>query len=258
MSRLLCADFYHVFCKKWLWLCTLCMMLSAVFFCWMQYTAMDYVVALDRVIFLPMAFYGVAAAGLISIVIGEDFSDGVIRNKIISGKSKISIYFSQMIVSCAACIAVYTATIITSYGMGVTLFENNVSWEKLFFFFGLGIGTCMVFGSVFCTITVLTGNKTVSAVLCMGLSFVLLYLAMHLNSILVQPEYKDGVLNIHYVGGVKRAIFEWVHVANPFGQAAGLSQMECENPVHYMLAVMITVILTGLVGAIVFRKKDIK
>ncbi len=258
MSRLLRADFYHVFCKKWLWLCTLCMMLSAVFFCWMQYTAMDYAVALDRVIFLPMAFYGVAAAGLISIVIGEDFSDGVIRNKIVSGKSKVSIYLSQMIVSCTACITVYTATILTSYRIGVNLFENNVRAEKFLLFFVLGIGTCMVFGSVFCTITVLTGNKAVSAVQCMGLSFVLLYLAMHLNSILVQPEYKNDVLNIHYVGGVKRTVFEWVHMVNPFGQAARLSQMECENPVRYMLAVMITVILTGVIGAMTFRKRDIK
>lgn len=258
MSRLLHADFYHVFCKKWLWLCTLCMMLSAVFFCWMQYTALDYVVALNRVIFLPMVFYGVAAAGLICIVIGEDFSDGVIRNKIISGKSKLSIYFSWMIVSCAACITVYMATIATSYGIGMNLFENNVSREELLLFIGLGMGTCMVFGSLFCTITVLTGNKAVSAVICMGLSFVLLYLAMQLNGILIQPEYRDGVRNIHYVGGIKRTVYEWLHMVNPFGQAAQLSQMECENPGRYMLAVMMTVILTGLVGVIVFRKKDIR
>lgn len=258
MTRLLRADFYHVFCKKWLWLCTLCMMLSAVFFCWMQYTAMDYVVALDRVIFLPMAFYGVAAAGLISIVIGEDFSDGVIRNKIVSGKSKVSIYLSQMIVSCVACITVYAAMIITSYGIGVNLFENNVKGEELLLFVGLGIGTCMVFGSLFCTITVLTGNKAVSAVICMALSFVLLYLAMQLNGILIQPEYKEGARNIHYVGGVKRTVYEWIHMVNPFGQAAQLSQMECENPVRYVFAVITTVILTGAIGVMAFHKKDVR
>ena len=66
----------------------------SVAFVHMQYSGMDYVVALDRVVFLPLSFYGVIAAALVSLFIGEDFSDGCIRNKIVSGKSRSSVLIS--------------------------------------------------------------------------------------------------------------------------------------------------------------------
>lgn len=258
MTRLLRADFYHVFCKKWLWLSVLFMMCSSIYFCMMQYTAMDYVVALDRVIFLPMSFYGVAVAALITMVVGEDFSDGIIRNKLISGKSKISVYFSLLTVSSAACVTVYAITVMTSYGVGVHFFENNVSGKELLYFFCMGIGISLVFASLFCTITALSGNKAFSAVVCMTLAFVMLFLAMHLNGILVQQEYKDGVLNPHYVGGIRRSIYEWIHDINPFGQAAQLSQMKCDNPFRCIFADILMIMLTGLIGMVFFHKKDIR
>ena len=114
------------------------MVASAVGFCAMQYTAMDYVVALDRVIFLPMAFFGIAAAALVGMVIGEDFSDGIVKNKMISGKSRASVYFANLVASTLGCILMYLFTIMISYGMGIHLFENNVPFEKLLLFICLG------------------------------------------------------------------------------------------------------------------------
>ena len=258
MARLLWADFYHFFKKKWFWLTSLFMVGSSIFFCIMQYTAMDYVVGLDRVIFLPMAFYGIAAAALITMVVGEDFSDGIIRNKIVSGKSRISIYGSLLLVSCTACIAVYAVSIITSFGIGVHFFENNVDGKELLFFCGMGIGISIVYACLFCTITTLSGNKAFSAVLCMILSFVLLFLAVYFNGLLAQPEYKNSVLNLRYVAGMKRSIYGWLYDINPFGQAAQLSQMKCSNPLRCILVDIVITVFTGFGGRLSFSKKDIK
>ena len=55
MSRLLPADLYRMFTKKWFWLSVLFMFIISVMFIFMQYTAMDYTVSIDRVLFLPMS-----------------------------------------------------------------------------------------------------------------------------------------------------------------------------------------------------------
>lgn len=87
MTRLLGADTVRMYHSKCFWMCLGGMLIMAVGFLIMQGTAMDYTVPLSRVIFLPMSFYGVAAAALISMFVGEDFSDGFIRNKLIAGRA---------------------------------------------------------------------------------------------------------------------------------------------------------------------------
>lgn len=258
MSRLLRADFYHMYCKKWIWLCVLSMMFIAVGFCIMQYTAMDYEVGLDRVIFLPMSFYGVAIAALISILVGEDFSEGIVKNKIISGRTRVSIYFSNLVVSWAACITVYLLTVATAWGIGVNFFEVNVTISEIMRFVVLGCFTCLSYGSIYCMITISAGNKTIAVAICMSLAFVMLFLCLHSNSILVQTEYKDGIWNPHYVVGIKRLVYELLHDINPSGQAAQLSEMKCLNPVRFIAADLIMMVVTGVGGVLFFYKKDIR
>jgi hypothetical protein len=72
--------------------------LSAAFMT-MQATAMDYTVPLSRVIFLPMSMYCVTMAAFVSVFVGTDFSDGFIRNKLLTAEHRYSLVISQTIVS---------------------------------------------------------------------------------------------------------------------------------------------------------------
>lgn len=258
MSRLLCADFYRMYRKKWLWLCSLTMVAVAMMFVIMQHTAMDYVVSIDRVIFLPMSFYGVAVAAMISLFVGEDFSDGVIKNKIISGRTRMSIYFSNMIVSWMGCITVYLITLATTIGFGIHLFQINVTVGEVISYAALGIFTCLTYSSIYCMISMLSGNKSTTAIICMGLAFFMLFLCLHTNQVLVQQEYKDGVLNPHYADGIKRTVYGFLHDINPSGQAAQLSSMECLNPIRFVTVDLLWLLLAGVGGAWIFDKKDIR
>ena len=115
MRRLLSADTFRIFRSKWFWFSLSGMLAMAVAFVIMQYTAMDYTVPLSRVIFLPMSFFGMVIAALTSLFVGEDFSDGFIRNKIIAGHSRSCIFTSNLIVSSLACAIIYLAvTVITT------------------------------------------------------------------------------------------------------------------------------------------------
>lgn len=258
MYGLLHADFYRMYTKKWLWLCTLAMLLIALAFCIMQYTAMDYVVPLDRVIFLPMSFYGVVMAAMISKFAGDDFSDGVIRNKIIAGRSRASIYGSNMLAGCVACITVYILTVAFSSGIGAYLFPVNVTVGKTAFYTILGFFTCVAYSSIYQMITMLIGNKTTAVVICMSVSFFMLFLCLYTNQTLVQSEFKNGILNPHYVSGIKRMIYELLHDFNPTGQAAQLSEMNFLNPVRFVISDLVLTGITCIIGIIGFGRKDIK
>ena len=67
MRKLLFADSFRIFRSKWFWLCLGGMLALAGAFVTMQYTAMDHTVPLSRVIFLPMSFYGMAVAALVTL-----------------------------------------------------------------------------------------------------------------------------------------------------------------------------------------------
>lgn len=258
MSKLLRADFYRMYNSKKIWLCVAAMIVVAIFFILMQYTAMDYKVPFSRVIFLPMTFYGIATAALVSFFIGDDFSDGVIRNKIIAGRSRSSIYLSNLICGLSACLLVYTLTILLTVIIGSDYFENDVTPTEIFAYFVLGLFTCMAFGNIYCMLSMLIGNKATSIMVCMCLAFGMLFLCLHTNQILVQQQYKEGILNSHYVRGTKRIIYEFLHDINPFGQIAQLSAMTCLNWKRWIGLDIIWIVVAVGLGNVLFHRKNIR
>lgn len=126
-----------------------------------------------------------------------------------------------------------------------------------FEYFLLGIGMSILTGCLFTVITMICGNKTHAILWCMGLAFGMLFLTLHTNEILVQTEYKNGVLNPHYVGGIRRFICSILHDINPCGQAAQLSGWEVYHPVRIALIDMLMIIGISVTGCKLFSRKDI-
>lgn len=258
MSDLLRADLIRLGRSASFHLLLIAMLgLSAAFMA-IQATAMDYTVPLSRVIFLPMSMYGAAMAAFVSLFVGTDFSDGFIRNKLLVARNRNILVVSQILASCIACLIVYTVVTVFTAGVGRFFFENNVDMSTLLRLYGIGIGMCLATGCLFCVITLLCGNKTRAIVWCMALAFGMLFLAMHTNGKLVQPEYKDGVLNAKYVGGVRRVVYGILHDLNPCGQAAQLSTWEVWHPVRAILSNLAVISVASTLGCILFEKKDIK
>ncbi|MBR7045508.1 MAG: hypothetical protein IKI23_07605, partial [Lachnospiraceae bacterium] len=81
MIRLMRADLARLVKSRAFGLSLAGMLALSAAFMVMQATAMDYSVPLSRVIFLPMSMYGVAAAALVSVFAGDDFSGGFRSDK---------------------------------------------------------------------------------------------------------------------------------------------------------------------------------
>lgn len=257
MRKLLSADTRRLFRSRWFWLCLGGMLAMSVALIIMQKTAMDYTVPLSRVIFLPMSFYGMAVAALVSLFVGEDFNDGFIRNKLIAGRLRRSVFASHLVVSSVACILVYLLVVFFTSAVGSFFFEINLTIGEFLRYLLLGVGMCIAYGCIYCTITMLCGNITTAAVVCMGLAFFLLCVSLHTNQVMVQPQYKDGVLNPAYVDGFAKTVYGVLHDLNPTGQAAQLSAMHVFDPFR-MLVCDAVWLASAAVGAVFFQRRNIK
>ena len=125
-------------------------------------------------------------------------------------------------------------------------------------FFVIGLGMSIATGCLFSVVTMICASKTKAIILCMGLAFVLLFLCLHTNEVLVQTEYRDGVLNPHYVGGIRREICSLLHDLNPCGQAAQLSAWEVWHPIRALLISLLVIAGSSAMGCLLFRRKDVK
>lgn len=239
------ADLFKMFRMKWVKICTLFMLFIATVLIVTQKTGMDYVVQLDRVIFLPMTMYGIAASVLVSMICGSDYEGGFIRNKVFAGKTKRNIYFSNELANWAGGTVMYLFTFGFAMALGLNMFERNVSFYEIGVFFILGFLTCMTYISIFCMPAMLIGNKATAAVTCMVLAFAMLFASMYSNTFFIQNE--SGNL-------MQEVLFD----LNPTGQIAQVSAMKCLNPVRFVLIDIAWILITNLVGIGVFNYKELK
>ena len=258
MTRLLGADTVRMYHSKCFWMCLGGMLIMAVGFLIMQGTSMDYIVPLSRVIFLPMSFYGVAAAALVSMFVGEDFSDGFIRNKLIAGRSRKTVFLSTLIVCWTACVAIYLITTVFTYLAGRFFFEADITFMDFLRHLLLGILTCLAYGSIFCTVITLVGNKASAVLICMGLAFLMLFSSLHTNQVMVQAEYKNGMLNPHYVRGSLKAAYALLHDWNPTGQAAQLSAMHIFHSIRWIACDLGWMLAAAVLGTALFQRANIR
>lgn len=257
MRRLLRADMYRMYHNKKIWIAALAMLAVAGMMIMMQYTAMDYEVPLSRVIFLPMTFYGLVSAAFVGFFVGEDFSEGTVRNKIVAGNGRNQIFMSQMVCVWSSSLLLYSLTTLLTVSVGLPLFTDDVSGGEIAAFFGLGCLTVLALGSIFCMISTGIGNRSVAVTICMGLAFIMLVLCLHTNQMIVQQPYKDGVLNPHYVDGWKRIAYELLHDINPMGQMAQLSAMNYLSLIRWIVTDVVWTLIGMGFGSIIFIKKDI-
>ena len=257
MIKILRADFLRLRRSFAFRLVLIGMLVLAAVFMVMQATSMDYTVPLSRVIFLPMSLYAIAMAAFVSAFVGTDYSDGFIRNKLLTVERRSSLVISQIIVCCVACVIVYVVVTVFSAVVGRFFFENDVEGTVFLLYFLLGLLMSIVLGCLYSVVTLLCGNKTQAVIWCMGLAFVMLFLSLHTNDQLVQTVYRNGVYNPHYLRGIRRVVYSVLHDLNPTGQAAQLSSWEVWHPARGFLFDILLIVVFALLGCGLFRRKDI-
>ena len=274
MYRLLSANFMRLRKEKVFWLAFFFMIALGLFF--------PAVIKMDEIktgtirdingAFGQCAiFIGILMAVFCSFFIGKEYSDGTIRNKIISGKKRTDIYLANFTVCATAGVILCSVFFLSYLSLGIPLlgfFSIDIKAAVQFLLTVLFLSAA--FSSIYNLIAMLSANKAVTAATCVLLAFLFLFLGKQLNQMLTQPETVTGIAitdrgseykelpNPKFRDEEERRIVQFAYDVIPGGQVAHCVSLDASNlsalPVYSILIILST---TGA-GLFCFRKKDLK
>lgn len=303
MSRLLSANFIRLKKSKIFWIGIIFMFGFGLILPISQYMDDKRWHAIDPLyggtpldsVFLGYALViGIVCAVFSSLFLGTEYSNGTIRNKLIVGRTRGTIYFSNLVVNIAVSLLMCICYLIPICAVGIpllgTMQTDLIIVIKIIL---VSIMMTIAFSSVVTMISMINQNKAVTAIINVVLVFCLLFASTIISVRLNQPEFyqwtseENGVetvqyeKNSYYVSGTKRDVYEFLNDFLPSSQALRIVNMsdvnaltideinsgyESDSEDDYLAdgfgrlplySGIITIVTTGI-GVFIFRKKDIK
>lgn len=209
---------------------------------------------------------------LSAMFVGNEYSNGTLRNKIIAGNRRSSIYLANLIVCGFSGILLCVAFMVTHIGFGLLLSGKFGSDLKtVVSYIGLSFALTIAFSALFTLVAMLCRSKAHTAASCVLLVFILIFLGIYITSSLNEPEYLPGysytengvtveepeTKNPNYVSGTKREVYEFLQDFTSGGQALQLADMEVENTARLAIYDGVILLIFTACGMIVFRRKDL-
>lgn len=280
MSKLLRAGIYRHL-KDWLfWIVLGVSILIGIFFGlnFRSQTVFD-----DFYVMPVFALLGV----FIALSTGREYSDKTIRNKLIAGHTKGTIFISELILNIIMCSLIFAAYFGIFLCFSFHMLPSMPLANAVIIIVGyylLNISFAVIFTVVSCLIP----SRAIGVVVCMLLFIAMMVGSTNIDFMLAQPEvstteYYDADHNLidteeqdnpAYVGGTARAILQtldntlpygqldtylsymmiYTHSPNPQAVTAGYEGVLYSYPLYSLLLI---IILSGM-GFLVFRKRDFK
>ena len=282
MSRLLSAGFMRLWKSRVFWTLVAGMFLWSLFMVYGNHMECITKGETDDTLTNFFFGYGVIIGGAVSIFtslfFGTDYSDGTIRNKIIIGHSRQSIYMSNFIISVAAGAVMTAAWILAMLAVGLPVCGwNGFDAVQVLVYLAVSFFMITAFAAVFTAFGMLLSNRSVAVIVSFLVFLFFLWCGAYIYSRLREPEMRyrgptytitteDGVEKITdasyienptYVRGTQREIYTRVLEFMPTGQALFLMQNEVTD-VSFMIfsSLVITVVVTSG-GIVCFGRKDL-
>lgn len=279
MSNLLHSNFSRLWKNKIFWLCMGGMLIYAVaYMLTASQKTFSYATGeaytLEDYYFQFLIYAGFFFAVISSMFLGTDYSDGTIRNKLIVGHFRSTVYLANLIVTfVAGCLIMgvwFIGALVGVPALGFFTF-SPVNLMGYFLFCVLLVAA---YSAINTFIAMLFANKTTTVLVSLGLAFGLLLCASLMYNALQVPEtinsmagisisgveapVGETVANPDYIGGALRSVFQMSLNVLPTGQSVNIAFLKVEHPYIMILSsVAVTVGVTAL-GIVLFRNKDMK
>lgn len=274
MIKLVNAGFERLRKNKIFWLLTLFSIGIALFIIGVQYkdvVVYDEVKEVEQLMLNYATIVGIVMAIFISLFLGVEYSDGGIRNKISIGHKRGNIYLANLLIVTLTCLFSYVLFMLVMTLIGIPLF-GVFTMEITTFLKLLGciFVTIMAYASIFTFFAMIISNKTITAIVCIMLSFLMMMSALVCFNILEAPptvqqaKIVDGktemeeVVNPKYPSEEKKKFCRFMLNINPAGQMFQIAGRVVPNlKVLPLYSIVVFIIFTG-VGMLLFKKKEIK
>ena len=278
MTKLLSAGFYRLFKSRVFWIMLVICVLIQVLVCVDNFRyeqeRPDNPVILDDIVFSIVPAIGFISSALISLLLGEEYSDGVVRNKLTVGHRRIHIYLSNLIVCTVGSFLTLVALFLSGGLLGFALF-GGFTYETgtLLWLFLCSFLLTAALSAINVLVAMACQNKAVAVVVSLGLVLVMLFAGSYLDSFLDEPEmqygamvmdengvmeFVDPVPNPRYVSGMTRTVMAYAEDIIPMGQAVQINNLELERSARWPLFSAAVFIAVSALGYAIFKKKDIK
>lgn len=275
MRKLLSAQYSRLLKNKVFWIELLFMFVMGVCSSLMPY--LDNVRygehnRVDDMLFNYVIFIGLCTPVFCSLFSGTEYSDGTIRNKLIVGHTRLSVYCSGLLVSLSVSVFVALAFVLPYTVLGISMLEApKASMETIFLMALLSLFVIAAYVSMFHMLSMLITKKSTSAVLCLLLLIVLFALAVTIKGKLDAPEFVqnysmtvDGIElmpqepNPKYLQPGARKVFQFFLELLPSGQSMQIVSMDVVHPYLLMLYSAVLSAATTFLGIFFFKKKNLK
>lgn len=275
MRKLLSANFSRLWKDKIFWLGILFMFGFGIFGAYTKYSNIvryNSQELLDDILFAYVILVGCCLAVFCSMFLGTEYSDGTIRNKLIVGHLRSSIYLSNWLTNIVAAIMMAIAFLLSYSTLGSLLLEPpKASVGQILFYMLISIFTLIAYASIFSTISMLITKKSNAAVICLLIFFGLLILAMVVKAKLDAPEFiseysmtmngveqTDPKPNPKYLQPAARKVYQFFLDILPTGQSIQLSAFQVVHPLLSIVYSTVISILSTVSGIFAFQKKNLK
>ena len=240
--------------------------------------------SIDRLLVMYMYFIGITMAIFTSLFVGTEYSDGVLRNKIVIGHSRKHIYLADLITSIIVELCIQLMYMLIVAVIGIPIFGTlQMTIEKFLFVIIDIVIIIITYASIFTCITLLCSDITVSTVSCMILVLIMFIASMALSSTANTMKYREtyiqtenGEIEVHqklnpdYPGDLKKNVAKTILYCLPTGQTSQIISQISKKPFQitnymsddelktvFLYSVGVTIVITG-VGMYCFKRKDLK
>ena len=228
---------------------------------------------LDKILNEFIMYIGLFISIFVSIFVFKEYGQGIIRNKIIVGHSRISIFLSNLIISIVVSLLCELIYLIIVFLIGIPLFgQMQMSFSQ---FAIVLLNTALViisFCSIYNFITMICSEITISISICIIL-FVAMFVAQAAlgftanSNKYIYHTYRDENGNSYiinqepnpnYPGDEKVKQARMLYLFIPQGQAMEIESGNLEYWVQMSISSIILICVVNIAGVCIFSKKELK
>lgn len=277
MRKLLAANFHALFKNKVFWTMLAATALISAYVVSANYNAevqaSENPIYLNDVFFTVYQFIDVILAATTSLIIGVEYSDGTLRNKLVVGHRRSEVYLAALITNLTATLLFATVHGVVTFALGSLLLEpSRMPTEQLLALAGLAALGTLALDALFTGLAMNCESRAVSSVASLLLALTLIVTASTIGNKLQEPElsyddivisedgirYGDLVPNPAYVDASQRPVYEFVYDLFPTGQLIQISSEDLTRADRWPAFSASFLILAAGGGYLVFRRKNLR
>lgn len=200
-------------------------------------------------------FFVIALTVVIALFIGTEYSDKTIRNKIIIGHSRLSVFIANLVTSVIIAVAMYLVGAIIAF-VGIPLLGGfELPIDKLIIQVLFAVVSVSVLAVFVCSITTVIGNRVVSIIVSL-LSMIGLQILPPTLWSNIYFYTEDGLLDT-FRAKIDLILYDVLPTCQLYQYTSCLEDI----PKNIYLFPIYSLALIGIIGAfavLVFRKKNLK